>query len=130
MKAAGSFTVKFDRVDAGYQASEGHTLGRMLFEKTFTGELDANSTGEMLNVLTPVEGSAGYVAIEQVTGSLDGKSGSFVLQHYGVMGKGDNMLLLEVIPDSGTGDLSGIEGKMSIDIDKGEHFYQFTYNLP
>lgn len=105
-------------------------LGRMSIDKVFHGELEATSKGEMLSALTPVEGSAGYVAIEQVTGMLAGKQGSFVLQHFGIMHDGDNELILEVVPASGTGELAGLTGEMSIVIEDGQHYYEFEYSLP
>ena len=101
----------------------------MSIDKTFDGELVDTSTGEMLNVLTPIEGSAGYVAIEQVTGKLSGKGGSFTLQHYGMVQQGGSFLLLEVVSGSGTGELAGISGKMSIRIENGDHYYEFNYEL-
>jgi hypothetical protein len=101
----------------------------MSIEKTFSGALSALSKGEMLTATTSVEGSAGYVAIEQVTGTLSGKSGSFVLQHFGTMSQDQNFLLLEVVPSSGTGDLAGLSGKMSIRMEEGQHFYDFDYEL-
>ena len=108
----------------------GVTLARMSIDKIFQGELEAVSKGEMLSALTSVNGSAGYVAIEQVVGSLAGKKGSFVLQHFGIMRDGDNRLVLEVIPDSGTGELKGLQGKMDIRIEDDNHFYDFDYSLP
>ena len=98
-------------------------------DKTFHGELNATSKGEMLSAMTATQGSAGYVAIEQVVGELSGKKGSFVLQHYGTMSKSDDFLLLEVVPDSGTNELGGISGKMAIKIEEGQHFYEFEYKL-
>lgn len=80
--------------------------------------------------MTPVKGSAGYVAIEQVSGKLSGKRGSFVLQHFGTMDKGADRLILEVVPDSGTDDLEGLSGHMKIIIEEGKHFYEFEYQLP
>ena len=107
----------------------GINLGRMSIDKEFHGELDATSKGEMLSAMTSVEGSAGYVAIEQVIGSLSGKKGSFVLQHFGSMDKGKDSLILEVVPDSGSDELSGLVGKMEIKIEEGQHFYVFEYNF-
>ncbi len=105
-------------------------LGRMSIDKTFFGGLSAISKGEMLNALSPVEGSAGYVAVEQVTGELEGRKGSFVLQHYGLMdGDGGRLLTLEVVPNSGTGELEGLVGKMDIRIESGQHYYDFEYQL-
>jgi hypothetical protein len=101
----------------------------MSIDKTFFGELDASSKGEMLSAMTSVKGSAGYVAIEQVSGKLSGKEGSFVLQHFGIMDKGDDRLILEVIPDSGTNELVGLSGTMKINIEEGKHFYEFDFDL-
>lgn len=109
---------------------DGVTLGRMSIDKTFFGDLSAISKGEMLNALSPVEGSAGYVAVEQVTGELEGRKGSFVLQHYGFLGgDGGRLLTLEVVPNSGTGDLKGLVGKMDIRIENGQHYYDFECQL-
>lgn len=109
---------------------EGATLGRLAIDKRFHGELDATSRGEMLSAMTAVKGSAGYVAIERVTGRLHGRSGSFVLQHSGTMTRGEKSLTLTVVPDSATGELAGLSGRMGIDIVDGEHFYTFDYELP
>lgn len=105
-------------------------LGRFRLDKRYEGGLDAFGAGEMLAARTTVEGSAGYVAIERVTGTLDGRRGSFVLQHSGVMERGMKRLFLEVVPDSGTGELVGLSGRMGIDIAGGEHFYRFEFSLP
>jgi hypothetical protein len=129
MKVSGKFKVKLQPLEAFAQGVDGVTLGRMSIEKTFSGALSASSKGEMLNAMTAVEGSAGYVAIEQVTGTLSGKSGSFVLQHFGTMSPDHNFLLLEVVPNSGTGELAGLSGKMSIRMEEGQHFYDFDYEL-
>jgi hypothetical protein len=83
----------------------------------------------MLTAMTGVEGSAGYVAVEQVEGALHGKRGAFVLQHFGVMSRGENRLVLEVVPDSGAGELVNLSGKMTIEIKDGQHFYTFDYSL-
>lgn len=129
MKVSGEFQVKLEPMDFSAQGAEGITLGRMSIDKTFSGALDATSKGEMLSAMTPTEGSAGYVAIEQVTGSLSGKKGSFVLQHFGTMNRGKNRLVLEVVPDSGSGELTGLSGTMLIKIESGKHFYEFEYEL-
>jgi hypothetical protein len=84
----------------------------------------------MLSAATAVEGSAGYVAMELVTASLGGRSGSFVLQHTGTMTRGEPQLSVTVVPDSGTGELAGIAGKMTIRIEGGKHYYDFEYTLP
>jgi hypothetical protein len=101
----------------------------MSIDKIFSGELSASSKGEMLNAMTPVKGSAGYVAIEQVSGTLSGRKGSFVLQHFGTMNRGNARLILEVVPDSGTGELSDLTGTMTINIVSGQHYYEFEYEL-
>ena len=103
------------------------TLGRMSIDKTFSGDLIATSKGEMLSAGTSVKGSAGYVAIERVTGSLNGRSGSFVLQHSGTMNRGTPQLSVTVVPDSGTEDLVGLTGTLAIIIADGEHRYEFEY---
>lgn len=129
MQVSGKFEVKLQPLDSYAEGVGGVTLGRMSIEKTFSGELSALSKGEMLDAITSVEGSAGYVAIEQVTGTFSGRSGSFVLQHFGTMSRGNNFLLLEVVPDSGTRELAGISGKVAIRIEAGQHFYDFDYEL-
>lgn len=130
MTATGTFQVKLLPM-ANYVAGEqGISLGRMSIDKQFSGDLTANSKGEMLSALTPVKGSAGYVAIEQVSGSLQGKQGSFVLQHSGIMNQGDKQLQLVVVPDSGSDELTGLTGDMTIDIVDGVHHYRFDYVLP
>ena len=130
MKISGTFEAILKPLDTHATGQQGVTLSRMSIDKTFQGELEAISTGEMLSALTSVPGSASYVAIEQVVGSLSGKEGSFILQHFGTMMCGDNRLVLEVVPDSGSGELKGLSGKMDIKIEGGEHFYQFDYELP
>lgn len=129
MKAVGEFEVALNPMDPYAQGFGGNTLGRLSIDKRFTGDLDAASKGEMLSAMTPVKGSAGYVAIEQVSGSLSGKTGGFVLQHFGTMSRGQDRLVLEVVPDSGTGELAGLAGKMTINIEGGQHCYEFEYEL-
>jgi hypothetical protein len=102
-------------------------LGRMTINKTFTGDLEATSKGEMLMAGTPIKGSAGYVAIERVIGTLGGKQGSFVLQHAGSMCRGVPQLSVTVVPDSGTGELLGLSGTLAIIIEEGQHQYEFAY---
>lgn len=104
-------------------------VGRMTLAKTFHGDLEATSVGEMLAIRT-VEGSAGYVAMERVTGTLEGRAGSFALQHSGTMDRGTPTLSVTVVPDSGTDALTGLTGTMTIDIEGGEHRYGFRYQLP
>ncbi len=103
--------------------------GRMLLNKTFQGALSGHSLGQMLSLRTSTPGSAGYVAIETFTGTLDGKQGSFSLQHSGVMNQGAQSLTVSVIPDSGTDELATLSGNMQIRIEQGEHFYDFEYQL-
>lgn len=126
---SGKFDLVMKPLETYATGIDGVKLGRMSIDKTFSGGLSAVSKGEMLNALSPVEGAAGYVAIEQVTGELEGKKGSFVLQHFGLMGDGDRRLTLEVVPKSGTGELEGLTGKMDIRIENGQHYYDFAYQL-
>lgn len=129
MKISGAFEVKTKPIEGYNEGKDGVSLNRMSIDKTFHGELNASSIGEMLSAMTPEKGSAGYVAIEQVSGELSGKKGSFVLQHFGTMEKGKERLILEVVPDSGTGELKGLKGEMNITIEDGTHFYEFEYEL-
>ena len=125
----GEFTVALAPIEGYAKGQQGINLGRMSIDKTFTGKLNASSQGEMLSAMTPVQGSAGYVAIEQVIGELEGKKGSFVLQHFGTMDKGQDSLILTVISDSGTDELEGLAGSMKIRIENGVHYYDFQYTL-
>lgn len=127
-RASGIFDVKLSP-QAPQDTTEEAFLGRMSIDKRFHGDLDAVSRGLMLAAGTRVEGSAAYVAIEQVTGTLQGRSGTFVLQHSGTMTRGAPQLSITVVPDSGTGQLLGLAGKMAIDIVDGKHFYGFEYSL-
>lgn len=129
MHASGEFDVRLQPLEPYTRGSEGINLNRLSIDKTFTGDLDATSCGEMLSAITAVAGSAGYVAIEQVTGALHGRRGSFVLQHSGTMARGENQLILEVVPDSGAGELAGLAGSMTIRIEEGKHFYTFDYTI-
>jgi hypothetical protein len=106
------------------------SVGRMSLDKQFHGDLEATSRGQMLTAMTDVKGSAGYVAIERVAGTLHGRSGSFALQHSGIMNRGVPQLTIIVVPDSGTGKLLGLAGKMDIKIADGKHSYDFEYTLP
>lgn len=129
MHAQGEFEVNLQQIESFHAGAEGVALGRMSIDKTFKGDLQAHSLGEMLSAMTTVKGSAGYVAIEQVNGKLNGKTGTFVLQHYGQMSIKESRLILEVIPDSGTGELATISGEMTIKIENGVHYYEFDYSL-
>lgn len=126
--ATGSFDVKL--TPQPLTDGSDSTLGRMSIDKQFHGDLDATSKGEMLSATTAVKGSAGYVAIEKVSGILAGRTGTFVLQHHATMDRGTPHLTIEVVPDSGTGQLTGITGTMNIRITEGKHFYDFDYALP
>ena len=102
----------------------------MLLLKKFSGDLVASARGQMLTASTGMKGSAAYVAIDQVTGELGGRRGSFVLQHSGSMNRGVPTLSIMVVPDSGMGELAGLTGTLSINIIDGKHFYDFIYSLP
>ena len=104
-------------------------VGRMTIDKQFEGDIEGTSKGLMVMTGTPVQGSAGYVALEKVTGSIKGRSGSFYLQHHGIMNRGVGELKVIVVPDSGTGDLTGLSGSFSIKIEGGKHFYDFEYSI-
>ena len=108
----------------------GSVPARMTIAKRFHGDLESTSQGEMLSATTSVKGSAGYVAIELVTGTLAGRRGSFVLQHSGTMTRGTPQLTITVVPDSGTDALTGLQGQMTIAIDGGAHSYELDYSLP
>jgi hypothetical protein len=125
---SGWFDVKLNSLPFDDAPSE--MLGRRSIAKQFHGALDATSRGMMLSAGTATPGSAGYVAIELVTGVLDGRRGSFVLQHHATMNRGQPSLSIVVVPDSGTGDLTGLSGTMGIRITDGKHFYDFEYTLP
>lgn len=127
--AKGSFTVALVPQSLSDVAS-GSGLGRMSIDKQFSGDLVGTSTGEMLAAGSVVKGSAGYVALERVTGTLGARSGSFVLQHTGTMNRGTPSLSVTVVPDSGTDGLQGLSGMLTIDIVEGKHLYTFQYSLP
>jgi hypothetical protein len=112
-----------------YNSDEGANLGRMSIDKRYHGDLEATGKGEMLTAMTAVNGSAGYVAIERVSGTLGGRRGSFVLQHSGTLTRGAQHLTLTVVPDSGTEELTGLAGTMAIIIADGKHSYDFEYTL-
>lgn len=130
MKISGTFKAILKPMDTYATGQQGVKLARMSIDKTFRGELEAISTGEMLSAMTSIGVSAAYVAIEQVVGRLSGKDGSFVLQHFATMREGETHLVLKVVPDSGSDQLTGLKGEMAIRIEGGEHFYDFDYELP
>ena len=128
MQAKGTFEVTRipqEELDIGGGASVGHSR----FDKRFHGPLEATSVVHMLAIMSPVPGSGAYVAIERIEGVLDGRRGSFHAQHNGVMDRGKPSLDLTVVPDSGTGELAGLHGRIAIDIVGGKHFYTFDYGF-
>jgi len=128
MKAKGSFDVSLSH-HPEVDAADGVQLGQATLQKQFHGELEATSQGRMLSAIGAQPGSAGYVAIERVSGKLAGKRGSFVLQHDGRMDRGAQSLSIHVVPDTATGELTGLRGSMRIDIVEGKHFYELEFEL-
>lgn len=127
--ASGSFEITM--TPAGPPQHEGRTaLGRMQLAKQYSGELAASGTGEMLTAVTDTPGSAAYVAIERITGTLQGRQGSFVIEHVGNMRGGEQQLSITVVADSGTEELAGIAGTLSLKVVDGKHVYEFDYLLP
>ena len=129
LHAEGTFEVKNSPLTAD-EAVNGTAIGRFGLDKQFHGNLEGTSKGEMLGAGNPATGTAGYVAIEQVTGSLNGRNGSFALQHFGTMEENKFDLIVKVVPGSGAGELSGIAGSMTIAIANGKHSWKFDYTLP
>jgi Protein of unknown function (DUF3224) len=124
--ASGTFEVKLVP-----QSGDEVDLGRMSSNKQFHGDLEGSSKGQMLSAMSSsVKGSGGYVAMEHVTATLKGRSGTFVLQHLGTMTRGTPHLSVTVVPDSGTAQLAGLTGTLTIKINEGKHFYEFDYTLP
>ena len=131
IRATGSFEVKITPQKPDNKEAEAAALVRMSSDKQFHGDLEGTSKGEMLATGRPdPKGSGGYVALERVTGTLHGRSGTFILQHSGTMTRGTPELSITVVPDSGTGQLAGLAGKMKIVIENGKHSYEFEYTLP
>jgi hypothetical protein len=127
-EAAGEFDVTM--TPQSEDRAPGATLGRRTLEKIFRGALEGTGRGEMLSAISETPGSAVYVAIERVSGVLDGRRGSFVLAHKGTMMRGAQSLAVEIVPDSGTDELAGIEGSLSIEIRDRKHYYTLNYRLP
>ena len=127
--ATGRFDIKL-QPEGLSPVAEATGLGRLSLDKQFSGDLQATSQGEMLSFRSATQGSAGYVAMEQVHGSLHGRSGSFVLQHSASMAQGQSTQSITVVPDSATDALQGLRGSMQITIDNGQHSYRFVYQLP
>lgn len=124
-EAVGTFDVKLAPIGVADSP-----IGSMSIDKTFQGDMQGSSVGQMLAFRSGVEGSAGYVAMERVTATLEGRQGSFTLQHSGLMDKGAPPLTVVVVPDSATEGLSGLTGTMNIVVTPGKHDYQFRYSLP
>ena len=124
--AKGTFEVKL----APLTSESDPALGRMSIDKQLHGDLEGSTKGEMLSFMSSVKGSAGYVAMEKITGTLKGRKGTFVLQHSATMTRGAPELNVIVVPDSGTGELTGLTGKFNIIIADGKHSYEFEYLLP
>ena len=127
-RASGTFEVKLSP-QAPDDKNDDASPGRMSIDKQFHGDLEATSKGQMLAAMTAVKGSAGYVAMERVSGTLHGRNGAFVLQHSGTMARGAQQQSVTVVPDSGTGELVGLAGKMTIIIADGKHSYDFEYTI-
>ena len=124
--ATGTFEVKMTPQD---DKSDDKSLGRMTIEKQWHGDLEGTSVGQMLMGGDVAKGSAGYVAIEKFTGTLNGRKGSFILQHSATMTRGVGQLTITVVPDSGTDQLAGLTGKLTIKIESGKHSYEFDYSF-
>jgi hypothetical protein len=127
-RATGTFDVTVAPLPA-YDTTDGSTLGRMSIDKQYHGDLEGTAKGEMLTGMTSVKDSGVYVAVERFTGTLSGRQGSFVLHHTGIMERGAQKLTVTVVPDSGTGQLTGLTGTLNIIIADGRHLYEFDYAL-
>ncbi|NHZ66399.1 DUF3224 domain-containing protein [Massilia genomosp. 1] len=128
-RASGPFEITI--IPAGVPEKEGRTVtARMALEKRYTGALAASGKGAMLTAVSDTRGSAAYVAIERVSGTLAGRKGGFVLQHAGTMRAGTSQATITIVPDSGTEELSGISGAMTLTVVDGKHFYALDYALP
>ena len=128
MIAKGSFEVTM-HAEPPYDAVDGVTLGRAAFDKRFSGPLEGTGSVQMAATRTPVAGSAGYVAVERIQATLEGRRGTFVVLHTGLMNRGTPSLTIQIVPDSGTGELRGIAGTMTIEIAEGKHFYELDYTF-
>lgn len=128
MKATGTFEVKVLPLKADENVDTGG-FGRLALDKQFSGDIAGTSKGQMLAARTAVEGSAGYVALEKVTGTMQGKKGTFVLQHNGTMSHGAQEMRITVVPDSGTDELVGLAGTFTIIIVGEKHSYEFDYSI-
>jgi Protein of unknown function (DUF3224) len=129
-RAAGSFDVKVTPQKPDTQIARAANIGRLTLDKRFHGELEGTGKGEMLASQSDVPGSAGYVAMERITGTLNGRSGGFILQHSATMTRGAPVSSIVVVPDSGTGELRGISGRMTVTVDaEGSHSYEFDFRF-
>ncbi|WP_158880395.1 DUF3224 domain-containing protein [Rhodanobacter sp. L36] len=128
MHAHGSFEVKMTAQHAEENVGDA-SIGHMALDKRYHGDLDAKGLGQMLATRTAVDGSAGYVAMERVSGTLGGRHGAFNLLHSGTMTRGAPSLSISVVPDSGTEELEGLAGTLTITIADGKHFYDLEYTL-
>ena len=126
--AKGGFEVLIEPLPLEH-GGQGGKLGRMSIDKTVFGDLVATTQGQMLTAATATSGSAGYVAMEQVTGTLKGRRGSFILQHSATMNRGEPSMRINVVPDSGTDELTGLTGDFAIWMDDGKHHYEFSYRF-
>ena len=124
MTASGDFEIGLTP-----QADDDFEAGRMTIDKVYSGDLVGSGKGQMLSIRSAVEGSAAYVAIERVSGTIHGKTGTFALLHSGVMSAGESELKVLIVPDSGTDGLSGLAGSMTIDVQDGKHSYELVYRL-
>ena len=126
--ATGTFEVQMKPLEQT-EPAPGGSLGRLSLDKQFHGDLEATGQGQMLTAMSDVQGSAAYVAIERVTGTLHGRTGSFALHHRGIMNRGAPSLEISIVPDTGTGDLKGITGTLKIRIEDKKHFYDLEYSF-
>lgn len=129
MQATGEFQIQFEPQVPSFKGSNDVRIGRMSIRKKYIGVLEALSVGEMLSATSPLEGNAGYVALEQISGALDGRKGSFVLQHFGLKDPQSQDHRVEVVPGSGTGELVNLRGTMHIRVEGSKHFYELNYSL-
>jgi hypothetical protein len=127
--ATGNFSISMTPATTPQRAGR-TSLGRVLLDKVYAGDLVATATGQMLNAVSDTKGAAGYVAMEAITGVLQGKEGSFVVQHVGIMADGRQELSLVIVPYSGSGQLTGISGTLAMRIENGQHVYDIDYSLP
>lgn len=124
-------TLEVTIIPQPYQDGAGDSsVGRVVIAKVFSGEMNGTGSGQMLAYRSSVPGSAGYVAMEKVQGTLNGRQGSFIMQHNGIMNRGESQLTIRIVPDSGTDQLTGIAGEMLLNIEQGKHYYEFRYTLP